>query len=531
MSDWNPFWTEEVKIENGGRYPLLLNRFHDHLEEYLIKGIVSITDRLRYISYCCWIIGDIEHTMNIDKYHDFEEAFRRRESALAIGSFFLNPETELGNYVLYGRDYMRGRFEDINESYNTSFSVLPSNSLGAYGQYYKGTLQNWGITYIDDKGIIRLTDTGNELYRIMNRNYQENDYYLNYKGKKYVPGIVLLNWGKINVYDNIRDDLHTEERNYYKRILFHLEQKSTEDYRRDTLTLYLECIKEAEKKNVIFDERFISNIFYYQMYYRTDTEIEEFMPSSFLKDASFYWMIYEIHVYFQMWISVLFRDFLSALKRSQMGLSIDEVIDLIHTDSFNNQVGKFIKIKDNYIDMTYGNFSKCIIQYSKTRVQLLVDRIADDDSINLSENCANILMTFSLLYQRYLNLKDDKRYLKIRLNLSEDYWYKDFFEIVEAINEKKIFEVLKLLLNRFIIQRHDNAMYEKRDLRRCWFTKSGERYIYQADANIEWRSAKHDKICKFLFDMKLIDVKDNTFVVSKEGNELYKELKENYYEE
>jgi hypothetical protein len=98
MPDWNPFWTEEVKIENGGRYPLLLNRFHDHLEEYLIKGIVSITERLRYISYCCWIIGDIEHTMKIDKYHEYEEAFRRRESALAIGSFLLNPETKLASY-------------------------------------------------------------------------------------------------------------------------------------------------------------------------------------------------------------------------------------------------------------------------------------------------------------------------------------------------------------------------------------------------------------------------------------------------
>lgn len=26
MSGWNPFWTDVVKIENGGRYPLALNR-------------------------------------------------------------------------------------------------------------------------------------------------------------------------------------------------------------------------------------------------------------------------------------------------------------------------------------------------------------------------------------------------------------------------------------------------------------------------------------------------------------------------
>ncbi len=530
MPNWNPFWTDEVKIENGGRYPLLLNRFHDHLEDYLIKGIVSITDRLRYISYCCWIIGDIEYTMKINKYHEFEEAFRRRESALAIGSFLLNPETELGNYVIYGRDYMRGRIEDVNVMHNTSFSVLPSNPLGAYGQYYKGTLQNWGITYIDDNGIIRLTDIGNELYRIMELIYKESDYYTHYKGKEHVPGTVLFNWAKINHYDNIRDRFHEEERNFYKRILFHLDQKNTEDYRRDSLTIYLECIDEAEKRNVVFDERFISSIFYFQMY-STDTEILKFTPSYFLDDACFYWMLYEMQVYFQWWISSFFQDFLNALKGSIMGLSSDEVIELVDADLFNHQVYKFLEKHEDYIELNFKEFIRLIKEYNDSKIQLLEESIAYDNVDSISENCANMMMTFSLLYQKYLDIKEDERFLKIRLYLSEDYWYKDIFEIMGSLNEKKIIEVLKLLLNRFVIQKHDNAMYEKRDLRRCWFTKSGERYIYQADANIEWRSAKHDKICKFLFDMKLINVKDNTFVVSKEGKELYKELKEKYYEE
>jgi rRNA pseudouridine-1189 N-methylase Emg1 (Nep1/Mra1 family) len=48
MPDWNPFWTDMAKIESGGRYPLLLNRFHDHMEDLLIKGIVSTTDRELY---------------------------------------------------------------------------------------------------------------------------------------------------------------------------------------------------------------------------------------------------------------------------------------------------------------------------------------------------------------------------------------------------------------------------------------------------------------------------------------------------
>ena len=82
----------DAEDESGGRYPLLLNRFHDHMEGLLIKGIVSLTDRLRYISYCCWAIGDIEKTCRLDNYSEFVEAFRRRENALALGLYLLKQE-------------------------------------------------------------------------------------------------------------------------------------------------------------------------------------------------------------------------------------------------------------------------------------------------------------------------------------------------------------------------------------------------------------------------------------------------------
>ena len=74
-------------------------------------------------------------------------------------------------------------------------------------------------------------------------------------------------------------------------------------------------------------------------------------------------------------------------------------------------------------------------------------------------------------------------------------------------------------------------MYEKRDLRRCWFTMSGDKYQYQADSSSIWRPAKHNIICNFLFDMGLISVTEGTFILTQEGRELYFRLKEEYYEE
>lgn len=535
MGDWKPFWTDEVTIESGGRYPLLLNRFHDHLEEYLIKGIVSITDRLRYVSYCCWAIGDIEHNMKYTSYADFEEAFRRREGALAIGTYLLDPETVLGNYTIYGRDTMRGVVENINKVYDTSFRVLPSNPLGAFGQYYKGSLQNWGLTYVGEDEMIHLTDLGNELYEIMVSSYTGNEYYEKYKDKRKVPGTVLFDWAKINQYDNIVDCAHKKERDFYKNILFHLDTKDVLDGRRDTLTIYLECIAELEDKNREFDEQMIRNTVYYKKYYDNDNVLHSFQLSSFLDDTQFIWKLYELHVYYRWWISEFFRTFLRLLSESANGLTLEEVIMSIDSNSFNAVAAKYLAEENEYYNMKFGAFIDKVIEVS-AKTDWLFEDILCIDSWNgkvtgFSQVCAGLIMVLALLYKEYQQIREDTRFLDIRVNLNEDFWFKDIIERIDGFREDTIPEVLKIILLQYVIRQHNIAMYEKRDLRRCWFTMSGDKYQYQADSSSIWRPAKHNIICNFLFDMGLISVTEGTFILTQEGRELYFRLKEEYYEE
>ena len=75
------------------------------------------------------------------------------------------------------------------------------------------------------------------------------------------------------------------------------------------------------------------------------------------------------------------------------------------------------------------------------------------------------------------------------------------------------------------------AMYEKRDLRRCWFTKSADKYQYQADSTSIWSTGKYRIIYNFLYDMGLTDIQENRTILTNEGKTLYKNLRENYYEQ
>lgn len=525
MADWSPFWTDEVKIENGGRYPLLLNRFHDHIEDYLIKGIVSTTDRLRYISYCCWAIGDIEHTLNCTKYYEFEEAFRRRESALAVGIYLLQPKTLVGNYPKYGIEVMRYMFRDEDKNYDCSFRVLPSQSLGAFGQYYKGTLQNWGLIYVDEQGVIHLTELGNKLYQIMVASYTKCEYYLNYKGEKSVPGKVLKKWAKVNEYDNITDLNHKAERDFYINVLFHLDEEEVSDYRRDSLTIYLECIKECNKREIKFDENILRNVLYYKRIFNEDNIIQINL-SPFLNDAAFYWEIYETQVYFRWWISEYLRFFLTILAGNADGLTLEKIISDISSKNFNEKINEILEMDKDYYSLTFSELCSCVSEINSPDKWFLEDMLSFADIENMSHLSAYLLILLVLLYDKYKGIKDDNRYLKVRMSLIDDYWFDEFFRDMDFVKHYKASDLLKLILYRYVIQKHDIAMYAKNDLRRCWFTKSGEQYHFQADSRSTWRPAKHNIICHFLFDMKLITLKDGYTVITPEGKMLYHKLKE-----
>jgi len=528
MSDWVPFWTEEAQIENGGRYPLLLNRFHDHLENYLIKGIVSTTDRLRYISYCCWAIGDIENSMNCKQYFDFEEAFRWRESAFALGSWILKPKTALGNYKIYGSEVMGSMGDREDTLYDLSFRILPSQALGAFGQYYKGTMQNWGLIYTDENGIIRLQEFGRELYLIMNEFYKGTEYFQQSKGKRRVSGKILKEWAKKNEYDNIRNNENKDERDFYKKILFHLDSTDEKEFRRDSLMIYLECISECNKVGTAFTEDYLRNILYFQQY-RVEKQYFDFKVSPFLEDARFYWSIYEIQVYFRWFIEEYLRYFLKELSPAPKGLTDDEVMSHLEKDSFNEKVAEVTNVKQDYFNLQYSQLIKTVMEADKTKVVFMEDWLGENYS-SFSDLCASLLMLLPLLNEKYQNIRNDDRFCKVRLFCTSDYWFAELLDLLDSWDKLPIQEVLKNILNRFVIQKHDIRMYIKRDLRKCWFTKSGEEYQFQADSRSIWRPAKHEIICNFLFDMKLVSIKEDCIIISSEGQKLYKVLKEECYE-
>jgi hypothetical protein len=345
ISVWQPSWTEEVKIESGGRYPLGLNRFHNGLESFLIKGIVYTANRLRYITYYCWVIGDIQESVRCEQYSDFVMAFRFRENALALGLYLNKPE-----YRVEGSRAVSHVVRDDIQEYDCSFRLMQSNQLGAYGLYYSGTADSFGLIRINEKGILELSDAGEKIYQIHLKKVRNSKYFQHYKGKKKVPTEVLLGWGEINNLNNIVLDNNKDEREFYESIIFRLDQKKSSDFRRESFSYFLECIQQCSMNNISFNEDALRNSNYYSQYYNAQNKICDMHIPEYFRDSQFYWKIYEGHAYFRWWLSKFFQEYLRFLKSSEEGTTIDEFLNRIEQKEFNRAIFHFCQKKADFFN-------------------------------------------------------------------------------------------------------------------------------------------------------------------------------------
>lgn len=519
---WEPGWTTAVKIESGGRYPLGLNRFHNGLEEILIKSITFLANRLRYYTYCCWAIGEIERNESCQNWGDFVRAFQKRETALAMGLYLLKP-----NYSVPGSEKIAKVTTNEAESLTCSFSIMQSNDLGAFGLYYIGTSYTLGLIENNEKGIVVLTPDGRKLYGIAEKRYRKLKpaYYTRYRGQSSVPTAVLREWGQVNDFDNIRNPDCQAERKFFQSLLFRLNLANPGDYRRDTLAFFLTCIAHCEQSGVPFTEEVLRHIHTYRCYQRESGEVIPFAIPEPFQDVHFYWAIYEGHVYFRGWLSTVFQAFLTYLKGCPNGATLADFLDEIDADSFNETIAHFCDVQANWLGGTMGDILTRIggppdltDRFSEAQVT------ADDQYQSLSGILAKFVLVMAALWQRFREARPDPRHQYVALNLSSDLWFDVLFQL-PTVRQMSVMRFLQKMIQAYVLNQHDRIMIEKSDLRRCWFTTEQGKYFFQADVNVMWRPAKYSTIMNFLWDMNLITLADDQqWRLTTEGRELSQKL-------
>lgn len=525
-SVWYPTWSTPLKIESGGRYPLGLNRFHNGLEDILIKSITVLADRLRQISYYCWAIGDLHRRKHIASYRDFVEAFRRRENALALGLSLCQPD-----YTIDGSTAVSRRVHPDTSHYDCSFALMQSNKLGAFGLYYAGTMYNLGLIAYDENGATILTKLGQELYELVESRFcqAKPEYHRKYCGHKMVPTSALIEWGKTNDLDNIRQTSCQDEQVFFRNLLFRLDQKKTSDFRRHSLALFLVCIQDCARNQTSFDELVLRNIHYYGCYYDHHREIKHPVIPRYLDDARFYWSIYEAQVYFRGWLTASFQCLLRYLKSREEGATIDEFLADVAWEQFNYTIAAFSGQVSDYAKDAMGHILSLITHSTQLGESLSEHYITQNTDFHAT---ADVLAGFALvaanLLVRFQDIRRDKRYEYVHSSLHEHLWFDHLFYWAH-MDSMPVMRFLRQVLQQFIINQHDLIMMGKNDLRRCWFTTERDKLFFQSDASLIWRPAKYETIMSFLQDMNLIEQHNDMWVLSAEGSKFLQMLEQGYH--
>jgi hypothetical protein len=142
-----PRWTKRSVIEDTGRDPLGLSRVAHLLSDFLVPGIITTTYRARYYSFFCWALEHVKTNDRWEKVSQFWDGVRRREAALILATLFhreqINGKELNVDGITQGQKYFDlGKHEG---KFKCDFSPLPSNPLGAYGQYYAGAMRRLGL--------------------------------------------------------------------------------------------------------------------------------------------------------------------------------------------------------------------------------------------------------------------------------------------------------------------------------------------------------------------------------------------------
>ncbi len=503
---WRVGWTTAVNIESGGRYPLGLNRFHNGLEEILIKSITLLANRLRYYTYCCWAIGDIERQETCQNWAEFAQAFQRRETALAMGLYLSAPD-----YSVPGSDRVSKVIANDAEAYSCDFSIMKSNDLGAFGLYYIGTAFSLGLIESKENGVFSLTSAGQKLYELAENRYRRRQptYFTHYRGQSPIPADALREWGEVNDFDNMRQPECHEEQKFFQALLFRLNQDAPGDYRRDTFAFFLAAIDHCDKSGTVFNEEVLRHIHTYRCYFHDSGQVIHFTTPDYFEDVHFYWAIYEGHVYFRGWLSLLFQAFLNYLKGRASGATLTAFLNEIDANRFNEAVTHFFGVETDWLGGNVGSILDQISQPPELTDPFSEARLTADTRFeSLSGVTAKFVLVMAVIWRRFQPIRNDRRYQHVALNLSGDLWFDVLFQMPQ-LQKMPVTQFLRKMMQTYVINQHDRIMMEKNDLRRCWFTTERGNYFFQANVNAIWRPAKYGTIMNFLWDMNLIEQPDN----------------------
>lgn len=531
-----PKWTNYVLTDLGGRDPLGLSRVSFMITDYLVTGIITTTSRARYYSFYPWALWQIDNLERPKRYADFTAAFRRREAFLALSTLHHNPESA----GVVGADAVRTRLSKYKESkeVDTNFAVLPSNSLGGFGQYYAGSLYALGLTHRDENGIDHAeAGRGVALAETFNRSIAHTKYYRQgYFAETYVPFDVLKKSASQFSLDCLSEELANQERVLLRDLLFAWDKSALSDtdlLRRHTLGLILDTISEYGKlgfkpssDNV--DHYLVYPPYYYGAVWRDDDSAQPYTLPSLFADCHGFWQQFCVHEFLTQALEILLSSTLDTLNLRPSGMALTEVCLSLTGENFRATLNDLFgaasspsalmgKLGINGIPSSSEcDANRKRIGVTSARSELALS-VADGTPEQIAARAIGILV---VLYAKWRSVSN-AFVTYVGTKTGSNLWAGVVLPVLDQwIQPTLSWEAaLKSILEPFVLDQHDRIMYEKGRLESCWLRRLDGKIQKDQDYRPVFRSSRHWNCVRILRDVGLLDFgADHGMSITSDGH-------------
>lgn len=540
LNNIQPMWTKRVVTEGSGRDPLGLSRVGDTIKDFLLSGINTNNTRARYYSFYTWALWNIEREERVRGDQEFAAAFRRREAAMAVATVAHDPATSPIGIKAVGPRYESGAETGI---FDCDFRVLPSNSLGGYGQYYAGSLNRLGLTHRPENSFDVVTPSTGESLAAAFHSTVENTPYVRkqlYREAK-LPKRDLLESAAELTLDALGRGPCREERRRLIEIFFGLGGGDSFVPRRDSLALILHTASEYEEHGFSPDatrgdtlDEYILYAFYYGVLWLDDRVVPHQVPEplAFCRDM---WQQFCLQQFLTQSLEGILCSVLEAVTTDPAGLTLDEVVASLAGDDF----------LETFADATGEDCSRPRDLLAAFGVREIPDDAASArmretlaPTHELSEaetlgweyggpdfETARAVTLLATLYVKWRGAGRSLAFNYVAERAGQDLWAGSLLPSLDRWLDEGLTweEALRELIEVFVLNQHDRVMYEKGKLDSCWLQRVGGRVVKEQDYAPAWRSSRHLNAVLIMNDLGLVRVSDEREIsVTPEGRKVLK---------
>lgn len=547
-----PRWTKRAVIEDTGRDPLGLNSVAHMVSGFLLPGIITTTDRARYYSFFCWALQHVNEHDQWKSYTQFWDGMRRREATMILATLLYREETNGDALKIDGIQQGEKYFEKGKSEgeFSCDFSPLPSNSLGAYGQYYKGPMGTLGLIQSSEEGIHQIVESSRALR--LAQAYGANIRNTSWIRKRLhtedqIPKNILEGLAEAMSLDCLHQPWAKMERDELIHLFFANDEDSPDNLslnRRNTLLLMMDIIDSYDRhdRKLALDKfykcGFLAPVYYEELLLDEDQTAPYSAPQNLRKYAEL-WQQFALHYFLTHALESLLEAVLEVAGDSTIGVSITKLIDALTGREFSKQIegetdNQAVTPRKYLYWLGVEDFppkekdSRKFAEKAKLLSQMSEMSLVERECKTSSELAWKAVTLILRLYLKWRGKQHEAAMVNLEVHAQNELWMGTQIQFVDELlaGDPTWKELVEHVTRKLILDRHDLVMYSKRRLDACWLHFEKGRVFKDQDYGPRIRSPRWANGLSIMRDLGLVNVNDKKDLsLTNSGRKLYETLK------